>query len=665
MSKVGFLAAVASGTALAGASWYALAQVNAPVGAVVSSSAQAEWRMAQSGAGQRMNRLIVQFKPSVDGSKNGAMQSASVLASAQERVQGLNTFTLSAKAGGTTLSYLKSVAANTHVAQTSASMDHAALRALAQTLAQDPRVEYAEVDERVFPHFVPNDAFYAAQQGNLQSPFVQAGAINAPNAWGRSVGGVPVSGAGVTVAVLDSGYRPHADLAANIVAGYDFVSQDSFNDFTTANDGNGRDADATDPGDWNTQKDLCEVANSSWHGTHAAGIIGAVGNNNAGVIGIAYRAKVLPLRVLGVCGGYTSDTAAAVQWAAGLSVPGVQANANPAKVINMSFGRSGACSATYQNAIRAATTAGALVVVSTGNDASTTTITQPSNCQGVMAVTAHTTTGANTDYANVGAGTLISAPGNSIYSLSNTGTTGPAADSFTARSGTSFSAPQVAGVAALLAQIKPGISPAEIITHITTSARPYAAGTYCAGRPECGAGLLDAFKAVYSLLQSQGIANAAPLMAALPQQYVLPGGTLQFTATATDADGDEVAFLGSGLPNGATFNAVTGVFSWTKAQPAGDYSFVIQPTDGATLGASITVKISVTTAIPAAPVAPVVPTPPATTPVAPITVTPIPASGGGGGGALGWMDLAAGLLLLAASAWARASLPLLPARSQR
>nr|WP_315491918.1 S8 family serine peptidase [uncultured Rhodoferax sp.] len=660
MSKYRFLAAVASGTALAGASWYALAQVNAPVGPVVSSSAQAEWRMAQSGAGQRMNRLIVQFKTSVDGSKNGAMQSASV----HERVQALNTFALSAKAGGTTLSYLKSVAANTHVAQTSAPMDHAALRALAQTLAQDPRVEYAEVDERVFSHFVPNDTFYAAQQGNLQSPFVQAGAINAPNAWGRSVGGVPVSGAGVTVAVLDSGYRPHADLAANVVAGYDFVSQDGFNDFTTANDGDGRDADAQDPGDWNTQASLCDVSNSSWHGTHAAGIIGAVGNNNAGMMGIAYRAKILPVRVLGVCGGYTSDTAAALQWAAGLAVPGVPANANPAKVINMSFGRSGACSATYQNAVRAATAAGALVVVSTGNDASTTTITQPSNCQGVMAVTAHTSTGANTDYANVGAGTLISAPGNSVYSLSNTGTTGPAADSFTARSGTSFSAPQVAGVAALLAQIKPGISPAEIITHITSSARPYAAGTYCASRAECGAGLLDAFKAVYSLLQSQGIANAAPLMGALPQQYVLPGGALQFTATATDADGDEVAFIGSGMPSGASFNAVTGLFSWPKAQPAGDYSFVIQPTDGATFGASITVKISVTTAIPAAPVAPVAPTPPVTTPVAPITVTPIPNSGGGGG-ALGWMDMAAGLLLLAASAWARASRPLQGTRSLR
>ena len=647
MSTFRFLAAVTSGTALAAASWYALAQVNTPA-AAVSSSARAELRLEQLGASQRSNRLIVRFRETMDGGKNGALQAAS----AQERVQALNTFAVFSKSGTATLSYLKSVSINTHVAQTSVPMDYAALRVLAQTVAQDPRVEYAEVDERVFPHFLPNDAFYAAQQGNLQSPFVQAGGANLPNAWGRNVGGVPLSGAGVIVAVLDSGYRPHADLVANIVGGYDFVSADGQGDFFTANDGDGRDADAQDPGDWNTQANLCDVSDSSWHGTHAAGIIGAVGNNKTGVIGVAYRAKILPVRVLGVCGGYTSDTAAGLLWAAGLAVPGVPANANPAKVISMSFGRSGTCSQTYQNAIRNVIAAGSSVVVSTGNDSSTSTITQPSNCPGVVAVSAHTSRGFNTDYANVGAGTVISAPGNGIYSTTNMGTTVPGADGYSARSGTSFSAPQVAGVAALLVQIKPGITPAEVITHLTSSARPFTAGSYCAGRPECGAGLLDAFKAVHSLLQAQGVGNSAPLMAALPQQYVLPGGTLQFTAKAGDADGDEAAFIGSGLPSGATFNAVTGVFSWPKAQPAGDYSFVIQPTDGATLGASITVKISVTTAIPVAPMAPVEPTPPAATPTTPITLTPI-ATNGGGGGALGWMDIVLGLVLLACGAWAR------------
>lgn len=645
MSGIRYFVAVATTVAVACASLFALAQTQTAT-ATIKSSAQAERRAEQPGTQQRLNRLIIKFK---DGSND--KNTAFSVASAQDRVNALNTFSVVGKGAAAKLSYLKSVAANTHVARTSVSMTHAELSAMAQTVAQDPRVEYAEVDEKVYSHFMPNDTFYAAQQGNLQSAYAVPGAADLPNAWGRSVGGVPVSGAGVTVAVLDTGYRPHADLVANVVGGYDFISQDGFNDFTTANDGNGRDSDAQDPGDWTTKASGCDVENSSWHGTHVAGIIAAVGNNNTGVIGVAYRAKILPLRVLGVCGGYTSDTVAALQWAAGLSVLGVPANPNPAKVINMSFGRSGQCSQIYQDAITAVRNAGTTIVVSTGNDGSSTAITQPANCQGVIAVTAHTSLGANTDYANIGPGTSISAMGNSIYTTSNTGITVPGADTYDALSGTSFSSPQVAGVAALLVQLKPSITPAEVQSIIMGSARPHPVGTMCSGRSDCGAGLLDAFRAVYTLLQAQGIANAAPLMKALPTQYVLPGGTLQFTATATDADGDEVAFIGSGLPAGASFNAVTGVFSWQKAAPAGDYTFVIQPTDGAVLGASISVKISVTTAIP---VAPVVPTPPVTPATPPLTVTPVATpSGGGGGGALGWLDLAAGLLLLGAGAWVR------------
>lgn len=582
---------------------------------------------AQAELSARGNRLIIKFRE--DASDKSRALAAFT---GRERINTLNRGTLS---------YLKSVSSHTHVARTAQPLPHAELQALARSLARDPQVEYAEVDEPVFPHFVPNDPLYATEQANLKPAVQEVAGANLPNAWGRRVDGVPLSGAGVTVAVLDTGYRAHADLAANIVPGYDFISADDTNDFTTANDGNGRDADAADPGDWNTQPSQCDVAHSSWHGTRVAGTIGAVGHNATGITGIAYRAKILPVRVLGVCGGYTSDTAAALLWAAGLAVPGVPTNPHVAKIINMSFGRSGSCSLTYQAAITAARNAGSTIVVSTGNDYSRTTVTQPANCVGVIAATAHTATGASADYANVGTGTTISAPGNSIHTTSNSGTTVPADDSYSTHSGTSFSAPHVAGVAALLAQIQTGISPAEVQTHLTHSARPHPSGTYCAGRTDCGAGLLDAFRAVTSLLQARGITNAAPVLHALPTQYVLPGGTLQFTATATDADGDEVSYSASGLPTGATFNPVTGVFDWAKAQPAGDYSVVIQPSDGATDGASMTIKISVTSTIPVAPV-----TPPTVTPTAP---TPT----GGGGGAMGWTDALAGLLLLLASASAR------------
>ena len=283
-----------------------------------------------------------------------------------------------------------------------------------------------------------------------------------------------------------------------------------------------------------------------------------------------------------------------------------------------------------------------MLVASTGNDFSRTTISQPANCPGVIAVTAHTKTGANADYANVGPGTTLSAPGSSIYATGNAGTTVPAEDRYDARSGTSFSAPHVAGVAALIAQIQPGISPTELQTHLVNSARPHPSGTYCAGRTDCGAGLLDGLRAVTTMLQSRGIANAPPVLNALPTQYVLPGAALQFTATASDPEGDEVSYSASGLPNGATFDPVTGVFNWAKAQPLGDYTVAIQPSDGITAGASLTIKISVTNTIPVEPAPP---------PVAP----PAPAAtgGGGGGGALGWMDFLAGLLLLLATASAR------------
>jgi serine protease len=597
------------------------------------SSAGAEQKVVHPDSAVRLNRLIIKFRSEVP---DKATAHAGTFA--QERVHALNARHPSGAPAfaGTTLRYLKSVSANTHVAQTSHAMGHAELNALAQAVAQDPRVEYAEVDERVYPHFVPNGILYATLQENLKSPLMVVGAANLPSAWGRSVGGVPVSGAGVTVAVLDSGYRPHADLVANVLGGYDFISPDGSNNYFTANDGDGRDASALDPGDWNTQAHQCDVENSSWHGTRVAGIIGAVGNNHSGVIGVAYRASILPVRVLGVCGGYTSDTAAALQWAVGLTVPGVPVNPNVAKVINMSFGRSGSCSPTYQAAITAARNTGAVIVVSTGNLYSRTTITQPANCAGVIAVTAHTSTGDLADYANVGFGTTLSAPGNYIRTTSNTGTTVPAADSYSTESGTSFSAPQVAGVAALLIQIKPGISPAEVQNHLVSSAGAFPVGTYCATRTACGAGMLDAFKAVTALLVSQGIANAAPVLHALPTQYVLPGGALQFTAIATDAEGDDVFFNGTGLPAGAAFNFMTGVFSWPKAQPAGDYTFVIQPTDGVSLGASVAIKISVTTAIPVEPV------------VAPV-VAPAPATGSSGGGALGWVELLASLVLLLAS----------------
>src|SRR4030042_5320443 len=110
-------------------------------------------------------------------------------------------------------------------------------------------------------------------------------------------------------------------------------------------DGGGRGGDPSDPGDWITSAESasgffagCYPGNSSWHGTHTAGTIGASGNNSLGVAGIDWNTKILPVRVLGKCGGDTSDIVDGMRWAAGLTVSGAPANANPAKVISISLG---------------------------------------------------------------------------------------------------------------------------------------------------------------------------------------------------------------------------------------------------------------------------------------------------------------------------------------
>src|SRR5205814_6814014 len=130
-------------------------------------------------------------------------------------------------------------------------------------------------------------------------------AITAFGAWDITTGGP-----NVVVAVVDTGYRPHAGLAGRFLQGYDFIS-----DPATANDGDGPDPDATDPGDWLSQADKtgpfrgkeCDISNSSWHGTAVAAVIGANANDHAWTAGIDWSAKILPVRVLGKCGGMFSD----------------------------------------------------------------------------------------------------------------------------------------------------------------------------------------------------------------------------------------------------------------------------------------------------------------------------------------------------------------------
>ncbi|MGW4509137.1 S8 family serine peptidase [Streptomyces sp. NPDC004436] len=370
----------------------------------------------------------------------------------------------------------------------------------------DPDVAYVEPDTRAYAMAVtPNDTDYA-KQWDLFEP---TAGMNVPGAWDKT------TGSGVTVAVIDTGYVAHSDVAPNIVAGYDFISSSAY-----ARDGGGRDSNPADEGDWNATDGECglnsKASNSSWHGTHVAGTIAAATNNSKGVAGIAYSAKIQPVRVLGKCGGSTSDIVDAITWASGGSVSGVPANATPAKVINMSLGGPGACGTSYQNAINAAVARGTTVVVAAGNSNADAAGYSPASCNNVINVASTNRAGDRSYYSNYGSVIDISAPGgetrratdtpgtvttpeNAILSTLNAGTTTPGAENYKPYQGTSMAAPHIAGLAALMKSANSSLTPAQIETAIKNNARPLA-GTCTGG---CGSGLADATATVAAVTSTQ------------------------------------------------------------------------------------------------------------------------------------------------------------------
>jgi serine protease len=232
---------------------------------------------------------------------------------------------------GTRLTALRRMSGGAEVLMLPEAMSQSDLKAVAARLARDPDVLYAEPDRLMRPRFVPNDEFYAEQW----SLFEDAGGARVQEAWDIERG-VPE----IVVALIDTGILDHEDLdPSRFVPGYDFIS-----DPQMANDGDGRDADPADPGDAVAAGE-CEVGEppqaSTWHGTQISGIVGATTDNLIGIAGVTHGARLLMARVLGKCGGFTSDIVDAMRWAAGLSVPGVADNPQPARVINLSFGGEG------------------------------------------------------------------------------------------------------------------------------------------------------------------------------------------------------------------------------------------------------------------------------------------------------------------------------------
>jgi serine protease len=368
--------------------------------------------------------------------------------------------------------------------------------AIARRLTADPDVEYAVADRLMKPCFVPNDALYA-EQWNL---FEDAGGTRLPDAWDRERGSP-----GIVIALVDTGILSHSELDPGRVApGYDFIG-----DLAIANDGDGRDADPSDPGDWVAAGECGadqSAEPSSWHGTSVTGVIGALADNNAGIAGVNHGSRLLMARALGKCGGFTSDLIDAMRWAAGLQVPGVPANANPARVINLSFGGEGPCGPLEQDAIDEISARGAVVIVAAGNEAGDVARYSPGNCNNVVTVAATTRSGARAWYTNSGRGVDVSAPGgdfpNPILSTGNSGTATPAADAVVNVAGTSFSAAHVSGIAGLVLSINGDLNSRQVREILVSSARPFPDAS--CDPLICGSGIVDANAAVQLATVTQG-----------------------------------------------------------------------------------------------------------------------------------------------------------------
>ena len=558
-------------------------------------------------------------------------------------------------------------------------------QALALRLSQEADVEYAVVDQRRRRlAVVPNDPLYlpafpppggpAVGQWYLKPPdslFVSA--IDAPAAWAVTQGS-----ASIVVAVLDTGVRfDHEDLkrvgeGGNLLPGYDFVT-----DVATANDGDGRDADPSDPGDGVTSAELtqpggpfngCEPSpsNSSWHGTEVSGLIGAITDNALGMAGVGRNVRVLPVRVLGKCGGFDSDITAAMRWAAGLHVDGVPDNPNPARVINLSLGGTGACNAVYTDAVAEVGAVGTLVVASAGNTAGHG-VNSPANCPGVVGVAALRHAGTKVGFSDLGPEIALSAPGGNCVNLSgtclypilttsNAGTSLPVAhaaggSTYTTGSnaslGTSFSAPLVAGTAALMLSVQPSLSPTDLRNLLRASARPFptlggepdtpqctaprvdANGApvdqlqcYCT-TTTCGAGMLDAGAAVRAALAVQARIEVAPSPALAGSPVTLDARSSLVGAGRSIA-GYRWTLLDGGAIVGGFSGATDGPTATLTPSAPGSFRVRLSVTDNAGAVSSVELAVSVVSA-------------------------PAAVGAGGGGGALGagWLVLlgVAGLAL--------------------
>jgi serine protease len=361
---------------------------------------------------------------------------------------------------------------------------------IAAALDARPDIIAVGPNRRVYPAAtptIPNDLLFG-QQWNMWSGGTSSDyGTRAAGLWPRTTGTDSV-----VVGIIDTGSTTHPDLVGTTVPGFDFITN-----VDDARDGNSWDPDPTDEGDWCTQ----EGTRSDWHGTHVHGVINAVHNNGIGISGVAPSVKVQHLRVIGACGGTSEDILAAVIWGSGgrvsdvISTPGQDPGINPtpASVLNLSLGGAGDCDPVSQSVFDQARSRGTTIVAAAGNEGTSVTTSWPANCHRVIAVASGTSAGTLSTFSNYGTAPgqiTLTAPGASILSTINRGTTVATLPGYGNLSGTSMATPHVAAAAAILYSL--GVTtPDGISNALRAAVRRFPAGTSC-DAIRCGAGLLDA-----------------------------------------------------------------------------------------------------------------------------------------------------------------------------
>ncbi|MDC0710348.1 S8 family peptidase [Stigmatella sp. ncwal1] len=446
-------------------------------------------------------------------------------------------------------------------------------------------VRFAEKNLRMHAFKTPNDKGYALQW--------HYSSLNLSSAWDV----VTNEATPVVVAVVDTGIRSHPDLQGVLLPGYDMIS-----DASNAGDKNGRDNDPTDEGGDEPG------GGSSFHGTHVAGTIGAATNNQSGVAGVSWGAKIVPVRALGRLGGSSADIVAAMAWAAGGTVTGVPANPNPAKVVNLSLGGAAPPQKAYQDVIDAFPNT--IFVIAAGNENVDATGTTPCNQQNVICVGSTNFAGKRSSFSNFGTPVDVMASGgemredlngdgyaDGVLSTSFDEDGNPA---YVFNQGTSMASPHVAGVVALLARHTPGVTRAQAESLLKTTA---GASSQC--NEGCGAGLVNALAALKKL--QGGTQNDPPKLGVTTsqlsflgsgsQQLVisnLGGGTLQAVVTASGTQASAVSLSPGSVSVPAYGSSVVTVTVNAAGLANGEYSAMLSLAGSTGAGtASVAVKIRV------------------------------------------------------------------------